>query len=318
MSCYNRIDRLQAILIHIQSKKIVKAQEIADRFEISLRTVYRDIRALEEGGVPIGAEAGIGYFLDENYSLPPVMFTPEEASALLMAGKLIPHMSDKKVNKAFQEALFKIKSVMKSEDKDMLEKLENSVRVYSGLTEAPKKDSIFLQDIQNALVKSKVIEVEYFAHYNQTFSKRMVEPIGLIFYAMNWHLIGFCRLRNNYRDFRLDRIKNLTLSNETYNKKLDKEFENYLKQQQEANEYFEITLNISHDLAHNIHESKYWYGFISEEKCEDTVTMKFLNPDLHGFARWIITMLDKVEVVAPNELRTMVFEMVTKLCSKYK
>lgn len=84
----NRIDRLSAILIQLQSKKIVRAQEIADRFEISLRTVYRDIRALEEAGVPIGAEAGIGYFLMEGYNLPPVRFSKEEAGSILMATKL--------------------------------------------------------------------------------------------------------------------------------------------------------------------------------------------------------------------------------------
>ena len=89
----NRIDRLTAILIQLQTKKVVKAQEIADRFNISLRTVYRDIRALEEAGVHIGAEAGIGYFL-ENYHLPPVMFTTEEASALMLGAKLIEKMSD--------------------------------------------------------------------------------------------------------------------------------------------------------------------------------------------------------------------------------
>ncbi len=79
----NRIDRLSAILIQLQSKQVVKAQEVADRFGISLRTVYRDIKSLEEAGIPIGAEAGKGYFIMDGYHLPPVMFTKEEASALL-------------------------------------------------------------------------------------------------------------------------------------------------------------------------------------------------------------------------------------------
>jgi len=314
----NRIDRLQAILTHIQSKKIVKAQEIADRFEISIRTVYRDIRALEEGGVPIGAEAGVGYFLDENYSLPPVMFTSEEASAILMASKLIPHMSDKKVDKAFQEALFKIKSVLKGDDKEMLEKLESSVKVYSGLTEMPKPDSIFLQDIQKALVGSKLIEIDYFAHYSQSNSSRIIEPIGLIFYALNWHLIAFCRLRNDYRDFRLDRIKSIKELDENYDRKLDEEFEIYLKKEQENNDYYEITLEVSKKLGHWIHESKYWYGFIDEKEISDKIQMKFLNPDLNGFARWVITMIDKVDIIEPSELRNILDDMVLKLCVKYK
>lgn len=314
----NRIDRLQAILTQLQTKKVVKAQEIANRFGISLRTVYRDIRALEEGGVPIGAEAGIGYFLDDDYSLPPIMFTIEEASAIVMAGKLMAYTSDKEVDCAFQNALYKIKSVIKSEDKEILEKLDNSVKVFTGLTEAPKKNSIYLQDIQQALIQSKILQLAYFAHYNQELTLREVEPIGLVFYALNWHLIAYCRLRGDYRDFRLDRIKKLIVSNTTYNRKLDNAFEEYLKREKEQHQYFEIELIVSKQLALWLHESKYWYGFLSEQENENNIYMKFLNPDLNGFARWILTMTDKVEILSPVKLNTLLHEMVQKLCEKYK
>ncbi len=313
----NRIDRLQAILTQLQTKKVVKAQEIASRFAISLRTVYRDIRALEEGGVPIGAEAGLGYFLDDDYALPPIMFTTEEASAILMAGKLIPYISDKDVDHAFQDALYKIKSVMKSEDKEILEKLDNSVKVFTGITEAPKKDSIYLQDIQRALVQSKVLQLGYFAHYKQELTLREVEPIGLVFYALNWHLIAYCRLRGDYRDFRLDRIKELEVSNESYDRKLDKDFEEYLKREKEQHQYFEIELKVNKQLALGLHESKYWYGFLSEQENGDNINMKFLNPDLNGFARWVLTMTDKVEIVSPVKLKSMLQVLVQQLYDKY-
>lgn len=313
----NRIDRLQAILIQLQSKKIVKAQEIADRFGISIRTVYRDIRALEEGGIPIGAEAGIGYFLDETYSLPPVMFTTQEAISMLLAGKLIPHLSDKKVDGAFQEALFKIKSVMRTEDKEVLDKLENTVQVYSGVSEPPQKDSIFLQDIQQALVETTVLEIEYYSYYNQKSNKRFVEPVSLIFYAMNWHLIAWCKLRKAYRDFRLDRIETLFITDEKYDRKLDESYEEYLECQKQQFESYEVKLKVTKQLAKWIHESKYWYGFVSENIIDDYVEMKFLNPDLHGFARWVITMTDKVEVQYPNELEKILKDMVHELCTKY-
>ena len=313
----NRIDRLQAILTQLQTKKVVKAQEIADRFGISLRTVYRDIRALEEGGVPIGAEAGVGYYIDDSYSLPPIMLTTEEASAILIAGKLIPYTSDKTIDKAFQNALYKIKSVMKTDDKEVLEKLENSVKVFANTNEIPAKDSIYLQDVQQALVKSKVLELKYFAHYKQEHSIREVEPIGLLFYALNWHLIAYCRLRGDFRDFRLDRIKHLEISDETYNRKLDKAFEEYLQRERENYQYFEIELKIEKDLAVWIHEAKYWYGFISEEENGDHINMKFLNPDLNGFAKWILSMLNKVEIISPTELNSQLVEMVHKLNSNY-
>src|SRR3982750_4092273 len=114
----NRIDRLTAILVQLQSKRVVKAEEIADRFEISLRTVYRDVRALMEAGVPIGSEAGKGYFIVDGYHLPPVMFSQEEASAMMMAGKLVERMTDHSVRTAFESALMKIKAGLNATQKD--------------------------------------------------------------------------------------------------------------------------------------------------------------------------------------------------------
>src|SRR5260221_12378547 len=105
----NRIDRLTAILIHLQSKRIVKAEEMADRFEISLRTVYRDVRALMEAGVPIGSEAGKGYFIVDGYHLPQVMFSQEEASAILLAGKLVVKITVDSIRNTNAFALIKIK-----------------------------------------------------------------------------------------------------------------------------------------------------------------------------------------------------------------
>ena len=118
----NRIDRLVATLIHLQSKRGGKAEEIAKRFEISLRTVYRDIRALEEAGVPIGAEAGLGYFIIDGYQLPPVMFTREEAAALLTGEKLLEKLTDKSLATNYSTAMKKVRAVMKTTDKEFLEK----------------------------------------------------------------------------------------------------------------------------------------------------------------------------------------------------
>src|SRR5882672_8075758 len=98
----NRIDRLTAILIHLQTKRVVRAEEIASRFGMSLRTVYRDVKALMEAGVPIGSEAGKGYFIVDGFHLPPVMFSQEEASAILLAGKLVEKMTDESIRQAFE------------------------------------------------------------------------------------------------------------------------------------------------------------------------------------------------------------------------
>src|SRR5678816_2613752 len=119
----NRIDRLAAILIQLQSRPLVKAQDIATKFSISLRTVYRDVKALEESGVPVIGEAGSGYTIMEGYRLPPVMFTQEEASALLLGAKLAEYLSDESIKKHFNAALFKIKAVLRTSDKEHMDQL---------------------------------------------------------------------------------------------------------------------------------------------------------------------------------------------------
>jgi len=100
----NRFDRISAILILLQTKKWITAGEIAQRYGVSVRTVYRDIRTLEEAGIPLGAEAGRGYFIVDGFHLPPVMFTPDEAGSLLMAGKLMEKMADQSIGRGFRWA----------------------------------------------------------------------------------------------------------------------------------------------------------------------------------------------------------------------
>ena len=127
----NRINRVTSILIQLQSKKIIPAKEIAQRFNISLRTVYRDIRTLEEAGIPIGSEAGKGYFLVEGFLLPPVMFTAAEVGALITAGKFLNCHGDESFIKDFDSAMYKIESILKHGEKNYAQELENSINVYS-------------------------------------------------------------------------------------------------------------------------------------------------------------------------------------------
>ena len=127
----NRIDRLIAILIHLQSKKTVTARELAERFDICKRTVYRDIRALEEAGIPIGSEPGVGYFIVDSYHLPPVGFSKEEASALLIANKLTEKLTDKSLQENLNSALYKIRSILNVSEKEFVEKIDNHIEVFS-------------------------------------------------------------------------------------------------------------------------------------------------------------------------------------------
>ena len=200
----NRIDRLTAILIQLQTKRVVKAQEIADRFNISLRTVYRDIRALEEAGIPIGSEAGLGYYLVEGYHLPPVMLDKDEAGALLVSQKLVEKFTDASIAQHIDSAMYKIRSVLKETDKDYLQNLDSTIQVYNSLSQSHQHDSIdYMSQLQQAISSKRKIEIEY-TNLLKKSSTRILEPLGMIFYATHWHIIAWCNLRDDYRDFRID------------------------------------------------------------------------------------------------------------------
>ena len=207
----NRIDRVTAILIQLQSKRVVKAQDIAERFNISLRTVYRDIKTLEEAGIPLIGETGIGYSIMDGYRLPPVMFTLDEATAFLTAEKLVEKLTDTSTDESYKSAMYKIKSVLRSTEKDYLEVMDNHIEVLNSPYVPKEKNAHnLLQPILKSIAEKKVLNIHYFANHSQENTSRNIEPIGIFYYGTNWHLLAFCQLRNDYRDFRIDRICQIT------------------------------------------------------------------------------------------------------------
>lgn len=207
----NRIDRLFGILILLQSRKYVTADRIAEQFDISVRTVYRDVKALAEQGIPISFEQPKGYFIVHGYFLPPVSFTSDEANALLIMEHVASRFADNSILANYTAALNKVKSVLKHNQKEKLEILNSRIKMQ--LHESFTSEFEHLADLQNAISGQYMIEIDY-KNNSEESSKRKIEAIGLIFYAFNWHLIGWCHLRNEYRDFRVSRIekvKNLEL-----------------------------------------------------------------------------------------------------------
>jgi len=309
----NRIDRLTAILIHLQTKRVVKAEEIAERFEMSLRTVYRDVKALMEAGVPIGSEAGKGYFIVDGYHLPPVMFTQDEASSMLLAGKLVEKMTDKSVKTAFESALLKIKAVLSDSGKDHLEDLYSHIEVMRSPREEHEFPNHFLTDIQRAVVEKEVMRLEYFSN-NDELTQRDVEPIGLFHYGAAWHVIGWCRLRNGYRDFRADRIKNLLWPGIKFDARNLLSLQEYLMTVVKGNQEVEkVTVLFDSSITKFIKQTKYAHGYVSEEIVDSKVRMHFLSSCLHSFCRWLLMYGNNVEIEFPERAREIMSELVDEL-----
>lgn len=208
-----RLARLTAIITQLQSKRLVTAREIATKHQVSIRTVYRDIKTLENSGIPIATEEGKGYYMMEDYKLPPVMFTEEEANALIMAEHLILKNKDSSLSKQYQNAVTKIRSILRHSQKDKSELLDKRIQVR---TNSPnEKTSNYLIQLQSNISNFQLIHVEYLSADNQMTSRK-VEPFALYTTQENWILIAYCRLRKEFRAFRLDRIKHLVVTTHTF------------------------------------------------------------------------------------------------------
>lgn len=202
----NRVDRLFGIVTLLQSRKYVSAERISEKFEISVRTVYRDIKAIGEAGIPVSFEPNKGYFIIPGYFTPPVSFTLEEANALLLSQSLMGGFGDRSVKATFDSAITKIRSVLKQVDKEKIAILDESIKLQ--LPERITFEFEYLAQIQHAITDQTQIKITYQSLKDERL-ERTIEPIGLVFYAFSWHLIGYCQLRKEYRDFKVERIKAL-------------------------------------------------------------------------------------------------------------
>ena len=209
----NHLSRLLAMLTMLKSKRIVTGPELARKFEVSLRTIYRDIRKLEESGVPVITIEGIGYSIMDGYMVAPIMFNEMEVNALITAEKLIAKTNDDSLIKHFEQTLQKIKSVFKSTLQSQGELLDSKMFIYKSKADDVKSTS--LSYIQMAITNYRITEITYQAK-DKPITKRNIEPVAIFCYDERWIVIGWCHLRKDYRSFRLDRIMQFKVLEEKF------------------------------------------------------------------------------------------------------
>lgn len=226
-----RLSRLTAILTQLQSKRIVTAKNLAERHGVSVRTIYRDIRTLEKSGIPVITEEGKGYSIMEGYHLPPILFTEEEANALITVEQLVLHNKDQSLTDNVSSAIEKIKAILRYSQKGNADLLAD--RIFFGGHQNENKTSTNLMQIQSAIIHFQVVKIEYHSLQNKR-TTRDIEPFAIYSINGNFLLIAFCRLRNNFRAFRIDYIQTLVPKSETFephDMTLQKYFEEYVKPQ---------------------------------------------------------------------------------------
>lgn len=310
----NRIDRLMGTMLLLQSRRVTRAEDIAVHFEISLRTVYRDVSALSEIGIPVVAEAGVGYSLMKGYLLPPIMFSEDEAAALGMAGLALSKTSDPSLDASIQSALLKVKAALPETQRDRLERVEDSV-VFGWSSHAPKPDGAIarLVDLQSSLAESKSLRIAYQAGGRGEVTTREIEPLGLVHYLDYWHLIAWCRLRKDYRDFRIDRVQQLEVIDDAITRDRDFDLQAYLAKEREHTESLEAKV-LFNESAVGRARREWSLGLVEEEQSSEGVILTLRTGNYDWMVGWLLSFQSGARVLAPSELKKqMVAECRTLL-----
>lgn len=305
----NRLERISAILVKLQSRPVVTASEMAEQFGVSLRTVYRDIRALEESGVPVGGEAGVGYSLVDGFKLPPLMFTTDEALAFLVAEKLVSHQTDCDTYGVFRSGMDKIRAVLKTAEKDILHHFNQYIRISGSYSAPPSIPGNVLQPLLKGLLNKRQLLMTYRAGYNYQVTERTVEPQGMFFSRGIWYVLAWCKLRRDYRTFHLGRIVCLCLTESNF-EVVHPTLDELVKQVYYSEVEIEVKLRVHRNAARDTEVSKYTNGLYDEQPDGEYYLQKYRTYSLEAFGRWLLSFADMVEIIEPEELRMEVKKLV--------
>lgn len=314
MDITKRFNRIVSIYFQLQAKPTVKSQDLAEQFAVSQRTIYRDIKALEQAGIPIYGEAGTGYGLVEGYRLPPAKFSREEVLTLAAAEKLMQKFVDPDLYRYFESALNKIKAYLRYSDKLNITVLEENMLMDSLSHRFNENVPSALSILFEGIAQRKIIRINYQSGTSSTTVQREIEPVGIFHQGNYWYFMAYCHLRMDYRQFRLDRIQEINITSTTFSKE-HKPLTYYLKKEEDQ-PISTTTIRIAVPLvyARYMEWERSYFGFVSEERTDQEVILTFESKNMEQeFARWYLMFADQARIIEPEALRERVRELLANI-----
>jgi len=270
---------------------------------------------LENAGVPIYNEQGKGYALVEGYKIPPTIFTKDEAFSFVIAEKLMGKFADKKMSFNFSSALHKMKAVLRSSEKENVALIEDQFLIFD--TASNETSNEVLSVLLESIVSKTQIEILYQKPGDNKADKRLLEPIGIFYEHDYWYFMAFCYLRNDYRQFRIDRVKQIVNIDVSFNRE-HKQLDYFLNAKKQA-EVIKTTVKIlaPKKSAHYFNWDRNTYGFVSEKELNDKIELTFeTTTHLQYFARWFLMFSAEAEITEPLELKQIVADLLKKAIEK--
>ena len=306
----NRLDRISALLVQLQSRPVVRASEMAQRFGVSLRTIYRDMHTLTEAGVPICGDSGIGYSLVDGYKLPSLMFTKEEAMAFLTAEKIIEQITDTQYSIYFRQGMNKIRAALRTVDKNYIHEMGDAIAVYKSRNARESLPNL-LQIILSSINDKLIIEIDY-TNADENKSRRLLEAVGVTYSYPNWYLSAWCHLREEYRMFKIDRIESIETKTDKRTK-IHPPLESLLGAD-DAQCLTEVVLHTSKEVSRYNADRCYFMGLTGEKELADgQIEQTYMAYSLEPLARWVLANTDTTTVISPIEVKNIIRQIIKKL-----
>lgn len=293
--------------MHLQGRRLVRAEDMAAHFDVSVRTIYRDIAALGEAGVPITGEAGVGYSLVRSYHLPPVMLTADEAAALFVGAEMVRQFTDASVCEPMNAALDKLRAVLPRDRQEHVERLARQTVVMGKMRSVATDPAAqpWLLAVQRGVAQRRVLRVEYRGAGGAAETRRDVEPLGVVFSGGAWYLVAWCRLRRDVRHFRTDRIKRLEMLAEMFPARTEFSLAEHLEQQMSRQETFPARVWFARRSQERARSES--YATLVEECQRDGGAEFMLYTYCHEWlARWLLSFGADAEAIDPPRLRKLV------------
>ena len=308
-----RFDRLIAILLQLQTSRLLRAADLAARYHVSERTIYRDMRSLEAAGVPLVAETGLGYYLDRGYQLPAVNFSPDEAIALLVGVKGIQAHVAGSLSQRAESAMDKLLAVMDSQQRDDIRELQARIGVDGVSRSASTSENHSFDTCQQALMTRRQMLLSYTANYNGQHSERTVEPIGLSHYGGHWHLIAWCQLRDAMRDFRLDRMQTVEIQSAHCPARPEQTLESYYLSLKDKHTLAHVKVGFEASTAHFVGIDRYRHGYLGSEKRDNLEVMSFLTAHPEYLGRWLLQYTNTVKLIEGEGMELLMQQLHQQL-----
>lgn len=297
----NRTDRLMAIVLELQANGPTRAEDLARTFETSKRTIYRDMQALAEAGVPVVTGDG-GWALDEGYFLPPMAFTVDEATLLLLGANTVAGSFDSEYRAAAQAAARKIQAVLPDAIRERAENLRDSLIFVSAIISSPPAEAEALRLLRRAILRQQTVRFRYFTRYpgDGRVSSRDADPYSLVCHDSMWYLIGYCHQRKAMRTFKLSRMEDLTVTARVFEPTAERT--DLSRQESRDTREVVIRLLFDEDAAPWVMEDRFYY-VETREPVPDGVAVTLRVRHLDEVFQWVLSWGRRVRVIEPDELR---------------